>query len=84
MISVTTTIFKTAEVRVAHKTDIAGLRALDNDFVIFIQMFALVDEFHVLLRTASLTKAEQYHASSGKTALARPNTKLNLLFSHAM
>ena len=84
MIGVAATVFEAAKVRIAHQADIAGLRALDNDFVIFIQMFALVDEFQVLLRTASLTKAEQYHASSGKTALARPNTKLNLLFSHAM
>jgi hypothetical protein len=45
-------ILEAAEIRVAHQADIAGLRALDHDYVVFIEVFALVYVFHLPLRTA--------------------------------
>jgi len=89
-----TAVLETAEIGVVHQTDVAGLGRLDDDDVVFIQVFALVDEFHVLLRTYGLKSAnfitmrgdfrravalnERRHHSSELNALAVVNKGLEL------
>ena len=50
-------VLETAEIRIAHQADIAGLRAVDDDQIVFIEMLALVNELHVLLRLALSNRA---------------------------
>lgn len=50
MIGVSTAIFEAAKIRIVHQTNIAGLRALDNDQVVLVEMLTLVYEFHDGLR----------------------------------
>lgn len=45
-------IFEATEIGITHKANVAGLRALDHDNVVFVKVFALVYKFHLLLRTA--------------------------------
>jgi hypothetical protein len=47
---VTPAIFEAAEIRVAHQADVAELGALDDDHVVFVEVLALVYEFHGCLR----------------------------------
>jgi hypothetical protein len=47
MIGVSAAILETAKVGVVHQTDIAALGTFDDDNIVFIQVFALVYEFHV-------------------------------------
>src|SRR5690606_763022 len=58
VVGMTSAISEAAKVLVVHQANIAGLRALDDHIVIFIEVFALVNELHVPLRTALLGKAE--------------------------
>ncbi|MNY39221.1 hypothetical protein D3C86_1738970 [compost metagenome] len=46
VVGVPTAILEAAEIRVAHQADVAGLRALDHDHVVFVEVFALVYVFH--------------------------------------
>jgi hypothetical protein len=46
MVSVTATILEAAEIGVVHQADVAHLRALDDDDVVFVEVLALVDKFH--------------------------------------
>jgi hypothetical protein len=46
MVSVPSAILETAEVRVVHQANVARLGAFDDDNVVFIEVLALVDEFH--------------------------------------
>ena len=46
VVGVTAAIFETAKVCVAHQADIAGLGALDDDDVVFVQVLALVNKLH--------------------------------------
>jgi hypothetical protein len=39
-------ILEAAEIGITHEADIAGVRTLDDHDVIFVEVFALVDEFH--------------------------------------
>jgi hypothetical protein len=39
-------IFEAAEIGVVHQTDVAHLRALNDDDVVFVEVLALVDKFH--------------------------------------
>jgi hypothetical protein len=43
---VASAVLEGAEVGVVHQTDVAGLRALDDDDVVFVEVLALVNEFH--------------------------------------
>ena len=52
VIGVSTAILEAAEVGIAHQANVAGLRALDLDDVVFVEVFALVYKFHLPLRTA--------------------------------
>ncbi|MDF5813570.1 hypothetical protein P4118_24645 [Pseudomonas aeruginosa] len=46
MVAMLPAILETAEIGVVHQADIALLRALDDHDVVFVEVFALVDEFH--------------------------------------
>ena len=46
VVGVTATIFEAAKMCVAHQANIAGLRALDDDNVVFVKVLALVNKFH--------------------------------------
>jgi hypothetical protein len=46
VVGVTTAILEAAEVGIVHQTDIAELGALDDDQIVFVEVLALVDEFH--------------------------------------
>jgi hypothetical protein len=46
MVSVPAAIFEAAEIGVVHQADVAGLGALDDDDVVFVEVLALVDKFH--------------------------------------
>lgn len=50
MVGMSGAIFERAEICVAHQAYIAALRTLDNDHVVFVEVFALVDEFHASSR----------------------------------
>jgi hypothetical protein len=50
VVSVTATIFETAEISVTHQAYIAELRAFDDDEIVFVEVLALVYEFHGSLR----------------------------------
>jgi hypothetical protein len=52
MVAVAAAILEAAEVGIAHQADVAGLRYLDDDDVVLIQVFALVYEFHLQLHAA--------------------------------
>src|SRR3989338_5518847 len=52
VVGVSAAILEAAEVGIAHQANVAGLRALDHDNVVFIEVFALVYKFHLPLRTA--------------------------------
>ncbi|MCY1188587.1 hypothetical protein D9M73_297150 [compost metagenome] len=54
-------ILEAAEVGVVHQADVAALGTLDDDDVVFVEVFALVYEFHVALRNGSLGKSKRYH-----------------------
>ena len=57
VVGMSSAILEAAKVRVAHQTNIAGLRALDHDDVVFIEVLTLVYEFHLLSQAAFATKA---------------------------
>jgi hypothetical protein len=46
MVGVAAAVLETAKVSIVHQANIAGLGALDNDEIILVEVFALVDEFH--------------------------------------
>jgi hypothetical protein len=46
VISVATAVLEAAEVRIVHQADIAELGAFDHDKVVFVEVLALVYEFH--------------------------------------
>ena len=46
VINVTPSILETAKTGVGHQPDVARVRALDDDDVTFVQVLALVNEFH--------------------------------------
>ena len=46
VVGVASAILERAEVGVVHQSDVAGLRALDDDNVVFVEVLALVNEFH--------------------------------------
>src|SRR5690606_35566435 len=46
MVSMPPAVLEAAKVRIVHQANVAGLRALDNDQIVFVQMLALVYEFH--------------------------------------
>ena len=47
MISMSAAVLETAEVGVVHQADIAALGTLDHNDIVFVEVFALVYEFHV-------------------------------------
>jgi hypothetical protein len=59
VVGVPAAILEAAEVGIAHQANIAGLRALDHDNVVFIEVFALVYKFHLPLRTAGSGQSER-------------------------
>ena len=46
VIRMTAAIFEAAKVGVVHQADVAGLGALNDDDVVFVEVLALVDKFH--------------------------------------
>jgi hypothetical protein len=46
MVTVPAAILETAKVGIAHQADVAGLGALDDNDIVFVEVLALVDEFH--------------------------------------
>ena len=46
MIGMAATVFVTAEIGIVHQTNIARLRAMDDNQIAFMQNFAAVDKFH--------------------------------------
>ena len=54
MIGVAATIFKAAKVRIAHQADVARLGALDDDYVVFVEVLALVNKFHGVSKNVNL------------------------------
>ena len=46
VVRVSATIFEAAKVRIAHQANVAGMGALDDDDVIFVEVLTLVNEFH--------------------------------------
>ncbi|MNP59708.1 hypothetical protein D3C76_1547250 [compost metagenome] len=59
MIGMPAAIFETAEVGIAHQANVAALGAFDDNNVIFIEVLALVYEFHVNLRNAFSGKSKR-------------------------
>ena len=45
-------ILEAAEVGITHQANVAGLRALDHDDIVFVEVLALVYEFHLLSQAA--------------------------------
>jgi hypothetical protein len=54
----TAAILEAAEILVVHQADVARLRAFDDYEVVFVEVFALVNELHVPLRGRMLAKAK--------------------------
>ena len=52
VVGVPASVFETAKVRVVHQANVAGLRALDDDDVIFVEVLTLVYVFHYPLHAA--------------------------------
>ena len=56
VVRMTATIFKTAEVCIAHQANVARLGALDDDDVVFVEVLALVNELHVGSKKGAFAK----------------------------
>src|SRR5690606_4502247 len=61
VVAVATAVFEAAEVGITHQADVAGLRAVNHDDVVFVEVFALVYVFHAWLRTdCQLNQTRQF------------------------
>ena len=56
VIGVAATVLERAEIRVVHQADITELRTLDDDQIVFIEVLALVYEFHGCLQQKAFSK----------------------------
>jgi hypothetical protein len=71
-------VLEAAEIRVAHEADVAELGALDDDHVVFIEVLALVYEFHGCLRgQGNLENPKRYHDAQGHCSRQRLNRGLD-------
>jgi hypothetical protein len=64
VVGVASAVLETAKVGIAHEADVAGVGALDHHDVAFVEVLALVDEFHgnpIGFRVG----AQEYHSSVG-------------------
>jgi hypothetical protein len=61
---VTAAVFKAAEVGITHQADVAELGALDDDHVVFVEVLALVYEFHGCLRRQAFAKTRNDSTAS--------------------